>query len=215
MRKLTLLLTVAVVASTAGCGFLTGSEALQISAQPATVEESTLSETGYEEQSVTNQTVSREFTVAGQTRQVNVTNSLARYDRSVDLGPLGGQRAAVFATFSSPQVDVLGQSFNPISDMSNEDILSQFSSQYGGLSVGEQVDNRTHTVLGEETGVEKYEGTAQLSGSSVDVYVHVTTVKHGGDYVVSLAIYPQELSGEEERVFTMLDGIDHADGSDS
>jgi len=211
MRKIVLLLAAAAVATTAGCGFITGSEALQVDAQPATVEDATLSETGYEAASVTNQTVSREFTVAGQTRQVNVTNSLAQYDRSVDLGPLGEQRGAVFATFASPQVDVLGQSFNPISDMSNEELLSEFGSQYGGLSVGEQVDNRTHTVLGTQTGVEKYDGTAELGGTTVDVYVHVTTVKHDGDYVVSLAIYPQELSGEQERVFTMLDGIEHAD----
>jgi len=209
MRKLTVLLTVAIVASTAGCGFITGDEALSFVAEPAPVGEQALSETGYEQSQLRTQNVSREFTVAGQTRQVNVTNELAMYERSVELGLLGEQRAAVFVTFSSPEVSVAGQSFNPISDMSGRQLLSRFSSQYEGLTVGQQVDNRTQTVLGQETAVEKYDGSAQLSGSSVDVSVHVTRVEHQDDYIVALGIYPQQLSGEEEHVFTMLDGIEH------
>lgn len=209
MRKLTILLTVAVVASTAGCGFITGDEALSFSADPAPVADSSVSEAGYEEVREESQTVSREFTVAGQTRQVNVTNQLAQYDRSVELPGVGQQRAAVFVTFASPEVKVAGQTFNPLNDLSNRELLSRFGSEYEGLSVGDRVENRTHTVLGEETGVEKYEGSAQLSGSEVDVYVHVTTVKHDGDFVVALGIYPQQITGEEERVFTMLDGIEH------
>ena len=209
MRKLTLLLTVALVATTAGCGFITGSESLAFEARPASVDEATLSETGYERTLQENQTVSRNFTVAGQTRQVEVTNHLSQYDRSVNLGPLGELRASVFATFTSPEVEIATRSFNPISEMSNRELLSRFSSEYEGLSVGEQVENRTHTVLGTETGVEKYEGTADLGGQQVDVYIHVTTVQHEGDYVVALGIYPQQLSGEEDNVFVMLDGLEH------
>lgn len=209
MRKLAILLTVAVVASTAGCGFITGDEALSFSADRATVSESALSETGYEESTVENQTISREFTVGDQTREVEVTNGLAQYDRTVDLAGLGEQRAATFAVFSSPEVEIATRTFNPISEMSNRELLDRFSSEYDDLTIGEQVDNETRTVLGSETGVEKYEGTAQLDGAETDVYIHVTTVKHEGDFVVALGIYPQELSGEEENVFTMLDGIQH------
>jgi hypothetical protein len=209
MRASIALLMVAVVATTAGCGFLTGEESLNFEATEAPVSNETLSDTGYEKASERSQTISRDFTVADQTRTVNVTNHLHQYDREVDLGPVGSQRAAVFATIATPEVDVAGQTFNPIDDLSNRELLSRFESEYDGLSVGQQVDNRTHTVLGTETGVEKYEGTADLDSTSVDVYIHVTTVKHESDFVVALGIYPQELDGEEERVFTMLDGIQH------
>ena len=208
MRKLTILLTVALVATTAGCGFITGSESLAFESESAAVDEATLSETGYEQTLQENQTVSRNFTVAGQTRQVEVTNHLSQYERSVELGPLGDLQAAVFATFTSPEVEIASRSFNPISEMSNRELLSRFTSEYDGLSVGEQVENRTHTVLGTETGVEKYEGTADLGGQSVDVYIHVTTVEHDGDYVVALGVYPQQLPGEEENVFAMLNGLE-------
>ncbi|ACV48216.1 MULTISPECIES: DUF6517 family protein [Halomicrobium] len=211
MRTLAILLSVALVATTAGCGFLIGDEALAFESAPASVGDETLSETGYEQTLNESQTVSREFTVAGQSRQVNVTNHLAQYERSIDLGPLGEQRAAVFATFSSPEVSVASQTFNPLSDMSNRELLSQFSSSYDGLSVGQRVENRTHTVLGTETGVQKYGGTAELGGQSIDVYIHVTTVKHDGDYVVALGLYPQQLSGEETHVFAMLDGLQHGE----
>lgn len=210
MHRLKVLLAVAIVASTAGCGFITGDEPLTFAAEPAPVSDQAVSEAGYQEAETRQQTVTEEFTVAGQTREVQVTNELAQYNRSVDLGPLGERRAAVFATFASPEVSVAGRTFNPIADMSNRDLLSRFSSQYEGLTVGQQVENRSHTVLGTETGVEKYEGTADLGGTTVDVYVHVTTVKHEGDFVVALGIYPQRLSGEEEHVFTMLSGIEHA-----
>lgn len=211
MRKIAILLTVAVVASTAGCGFITGDEPLSFSADPATVNEETLSETGYEEASTRTQNVSREFTVAGETREVTVSNELATYDRAIELGALGEQRAALFATFSSPEVEIATRTFNPISEMSNRQLLSRFSSEYEGLTVGEQVGNESRTVLGTETSIEKYEGTAELDGRTVDVYIHVTTVQHGGDYVVGLGVYPQRLSGEEDRVFTMYDGIEHAE----
>jgi hypothetical protein len=104
-------LAVLVLTVTAGCGFITGGSALAFSASPATASADALSETGYEERAVTNSTVTRNFSAAGQTRQVEVTNQQARYERLVDLGPLGSRRAAVFVTFASPEVSVVGQTF--------------------------------------------------------------------------------------------------------
>jgi hypothetical protein len=64
-------------------------------------------------------------------------------------------------------------------------------------------------VLNESADVSKFEGTATLSGQEVDVFVHVTKVKHDGDFVVGVAIHPQQLDGEQERVDTLLEGIEH------
>lgn len=200
----------AVLVVTAGCGFITGEESLSFSASPATVSDDARSTTGYEEVNVSERTVTREFSAAGQTREVEVTNQLAQYERTVDLGPLGSKRAAVFVALASPEVEVLGETFNPLADLSEREILQRFETQYEGLSVGSQVDNRTMTVLGQRTGVKKFEGTAQLSGTEVDVYLHVTKVKHAGDYVVAVAIYPQQLSGEEDDVVQLLEGLEHS-----
>lgn len=208
-RQVLVALAVVLATVTAGCGFLTGSEALTFSASPATASDDAQSETGYEEQAVRSSTVTRNFSAAGQTRQVEVTNQQARYERSVDLGPLGSQRAAVFVTFTSPEVEVLSRTFNPISDMSTREILRQFESQYEGLTVGDHVENRSVRALGRQRTLQKYEGTATLSGNEVDVYVHAAKFEHEGDYVVAVGIYPQRLDGEEENVVTLVRGLEH------
>ena len=64
------LIPVAAVVALAGCGFSTGSEAFS-GTSPATVTDEALTETGYEEASVTEQTVTRNFNVVGQTGRGN------------------------------------------------------------------------------------------------------------------------------------------------
>mgnify|MGYP000521889362 CR=1 FL=1 len=206
-------LAVVLVAVTAGCGFITGQSALAFDASPATVGDGALSETGYEEVTVTNSTVTRNYSAAGQTRQVEVTNQRARYERAVDLGPLGSKRAAVFVTFASPEVNAVGQTFNPISDMSTRQVLNQFESQYEGLSVGDRVDNRSVRALGGQRTLEQFQGTATLSGSEVDVAVHAAKFQHEGDYIVAVGIYPQRIDGEAESVVALTEALEH-DGED-
>ncbi|MFB6140593.1 MAG: DUF6517 family protein [Halosimplex sp.] len=214
LRRTVAVLAVVIATVTAGCGFLTGQNALEFGASPATASENARAETGYEETNVTASVATRNFSVAGQTRQVEVTNQRAKYERAVDLGPLGSQRAAVFVTFASPEVKVATETFNPISDMSEREILAQFESQYDGVSVGQQVDARNVSTLGRSTRLKKFEGTATLAGTEVDVYVHAAKFKHEGDYVVAVGIYPQRLSSEDEHVATLVRGLEH-DGGES
>jgi len=198
----------------AGCGFITGQEALSFSAEPAAVTESAQSNTGYEEQAQESSVVTRNFSAAGQTRQVEVTNQRARYERTVDLGPAGSQQAAVFVTFASPEVEVATQTFNPISDMSTREVLQRSESQYEGLSVGDRVENRSVRALGESRTLEKFEGTATIADSEMDVYVHAAKFKHGDDYIVTMAIYPQRLDGEAEKVVALMEGLNHDSGDE-
>jgi len=197
----------AVLVALAGCGMLTGD--LSYAASPAAVDDATLEDTGYEEANVAEQEVTREFSAAGQSRNVTVTNHVAMYERSVDVPVVGEQRAAVFGAFTSPEVSVLGQSFNPIEDYDNRKLAGLAQRQYSGLTVGDEVGTRSVTVLGESANVTTFDGEASIGGTSVDVYVHVTKVKHDGDFVVAVAVYPQALDGEQETVDDLLAGLDH------
>jgi len=197
----------AVLVALAGCGMLTGD--LSYSASPATVDDATLDATGYEEANTSEQEVIREFEAAGQSRNVTVTNHVAMYERSVDVPVLGEQRAAVFGAFASPEVSVLGQSFNPLDEYDDRDLAALAQQQYSGLTVGDEVGTRSVAVLGESANVTKFEGQASIGGNEVDVYVHVTKVKHDGDFVVGVAIYPQALDGEQETVDDLLAGLQH------
>lgn len=205
-RTLTAVALAALVAL-AGCGALTGD--LSFSASPATVGDAALDDTGYEEANVSEQTVTREFSAAGQSRNVTVTNHVAMYERSVDVPVVGSQRAAVFGAFASPEVSVLGQSFNPVEDYSDRELVALAQQQYSGLTVGDEVGTRSVSTLGDSANVTKFDGEAAIAGSTVDVYVHVTKVKHDGDFVVAVAVYPQALDGEQETVDDLLAGLEH------
>lgn len=209
-RKPIVAVAFAALVATTGCLGVLGGDELSFSASQATVADSALEETDYEEASVEESEVTREFSAAGQSRNVTVTNWVAMYERTVSIAGIGEQRAAVFGVFASPEVSVLGQSFNPIAEYSDRRLAELAQQQYDGLTIDERVGTREQTVLGKSTEVSKFEGTAKLSGGqSVDVYVHVTKVKHDGDFVVAVAIYPQQLDGEQEHVDTLLQNLEH------
>lgn len=194
---------------TSGCiGVLTGQEALEVEAAPATVPEDALSETGYERTDKRELAVNRTFEAGGQSREVVVTNHVAQYGRSIDLAVVE-QRAAVFVLLSTPEVELLGRTFNPVGDMSNRELLERVQSSYGRMEIGASVGSTTVTALGTETTVEKFSGTARIDGTDLDVYVHVTKIEHEGDFVVAIGVYPQQLPSEEERVLTLVRNVRH------
>lgn len=188
-----------------GClGFL--SDPLTFSAKKVTVEDGALQESDYEEVAV--ETREAERTFSG--KDVVVTNWVAQYEKRVSV--LGMERrAAVFSAFSSPEVSVVGQSFNPLADYSNRDLVNLVQEQYGSLSDVQHVSNESMSMLGHETEVAKFSATAQLSGgSTVDVYIHVTKVSDAGDVVVAVGVYPQALEGEQEHVYALIQNLEHA-----
>lgn len=199
------------LAATSGCiGFLVGDEPATFAASKATASESGLAETGYEEESVEEMPMTKQFEAGGQTREVKVTNWAAQYHRAVDLGPIGEQEAAVFAVFSTPQVSVLGQTFNPVGRLSNAELVARMQSQYSQLNDVEEVDSRTVTMLGEETELTKFSATTRMGGADVNVFVHVTKVKHEDDHVIAVGVYPKHLDGEEENVLALVKSVEHA-----
>lgn len=207
-RRTTVVVAVAVMVATTGClGILSGP--ITFSASKATVSDQALEQTGYEEANVSKSTITKTFTVADQSKDVKVTNWIAMYERTVSFAGLGEKRAAVFSAFSTPEVEVLGQTFNPIKDLSEKDLAERAQQQYEGLSIGKKVGEREVSMLGQTATVSKFEGQASLGGTSVDVYVHVTKVKHQGDFVVAVAIHPQKIDGEQQKIDTLLQGLEH------
>lgn len=201
---------VAGLAATSGClGFVTGSQSLAFEADPAGVRDETLSETGYEEAETSSPSMSREFTVAGQTREVEVTNHLALYEKAADLGPLGSQKVALFALFTTPKVEIADRTLNPVDDLSTKQLLERFQSRYEGLSIGDSVGSETVQTLGTDVTVEKYEGSTTVQGQQVDIRLHVARFEHGDDFVVGVGSYPKRLDGEAENVRSLIGGIRH------
>lgn len=202
-------LLVSALLVTSGCiGFLSGQEALSFEAEVATVAGGALAETGYEETNRSELAVAETFEVAGQTREVRVTNQVVQYERSVGVGGVE-QRAALFVVVSSPRVEVLGRTFNPIGDMSNRELLGRMQSSYSTVRVGEPQGSETVSALGTRATVDRFAGTARVAGTEIDLFVHVTRIEHDGDFVVAVGAYPQALPDEGDRVLTLVRNLRH------
>jgi len=192
-----------------GCtGVLSGP--VSFSASQATVGDAALEETGYQHNSTQAMNVSRTFEAAGQSKEVEVTNWISEYHQRVGLPGVGEQKVAVFATFSSPQVEILGKSFNPLDKYSDRQLAQQFTSQLDSVSGVREVGSQNRTMLGKTTEVSKFEASVTTAtGIEFDAYLHVTKVKHDGDFVVAVGVYPQKLPGQEEKIYQLIRGVEH------
>lgn len=196
-------------AATAGClGVLTGSEAVEREATQARVAEATVEGSDYELADTYQETVTRTFDTPVGEREAKAINEIAEYHRSVQLGTESVE-AAVFAVLATPAFEFGDKTFNPVGDMSNREIAEMVQGQYEGLSVGSKVDERGVSTLGSSLTLSKFEGSGTVEGNDVPAYVHVGKVKDAKDFVVPLAVYPQQFSGEAETVATFVENLTH------
>jgi len=211
MRKGILTLLVGLLVVSSGCvGLLTG-ETVEFESSPASVSDSALEETGYEQSMADEQTIERTVDVAGQERTIRVTNHVRQYQRGIDLGPVGEVNAGSFIVFSTPSASVAGQTLNPAASWSNERLVEEVASRNDQISDVEFQRNRSVDALGESREVSVFSGTTTIEGQEVDVLIHLTSFEHEGDVVVAVAVYPERIDDRESpRVDTLLGGLSHS-----
>lgn len=205
-------LVLALLLATSGClGFVTGQEPLRLEAEAATVDDAAAEQAGYEFNGTRSMTVNRTVEAAGQSREVQATNEISTYEKAVKIPVVGTAKLGVFSLISTPAAEIAGRTLNPIGDYDNDRLVRMVESRYDGLSNVQRVSSRSITVLGSDTEVTKYSAKASIAGQRVDVFVHVTKVRRGDDFVVALGVYPQRLSGEEGRILDLMRAADHPD----
>ncbi|WP_435197232.1 DUF6517 family protein [Natronomonas sp. EA1] len=198
---------------TSGCiGFLTGGEALYFDSGTVSETDAAKSDTGYELERQGANNLTRTFSVAGQERNVTVTNHYAEYSRTADAPLFGDTKVSRFSVFATPQVEIAGQGpFNPVSRMSNRELVLRLQQQYSAIEDVQFVSNRTVTMLGEETTVSKYNATATMEGGQeVEVTIHITKVQTESDFVIAAAVHPTKVD-EQQEVDRMLEGVQHSE----
>ena len=178
-------LTVAGIAGLAGC-----SGSTSFSADFAVTD---TGDTGYERTGQREPTMTRTF--AGQ--DVNITNTVTEYRKEIDLGLLGSSDVGVFAAFTSPQVELAGNTFNPIADMSNEELAQRFQQRFDGMSDVSRESEEQVDVLGSSRTVTKLSATVTVDGNDVPVFLLIANFNHESDVVVPIGIFPQEREDEE------------------
>jgi len=199
------------LAGFSGClEFITG-DAAEFEASPCQVPQSVLDNTGYELDGVSDQEIERQFEAGGESRDVIVTNKLAEHSKSVSVAEadIEDANAAIFTGLTTPQVDVLGRNFNPVEDMSAEEIVNMVQEQYDLVAAPTQEEEMTVTINGEQTTMTKFRADAQFEGNPVELFLHITeAVELGSDFVVTVGGYPTLLAGEEENIIEMAKSVE-------
>lgn len=212
-NRLSVAVLLVVLVTSAGCvGVLTGSEPLVLTAHPVSVSDAGVAQAGYQSAGTSTQTLNEQVSAAGQSRDVEVTNHLSEYTRTVDAGQGSGEFAR-FVVLSTPAVEVFGQTFNPVGAMSVGELVELMQDGSEGFDGIEPDDKRSATVLGTSAEVEAFRGESTLEGTgqTVDVTIDVVRIRAGDDFIVAIAVYPTDIQGESDRVNVMFAGIQHGD----
>lgn len=199
----------ALLVATSGCVDLVMGNTPTFESSEANVSDEALEESGYQLSESDTQNVTRNVSAAGQERTVRVTNHVTQFNRSMSLGPLGDQELGRFVVFTTPAVEMFGQTMSPVEDWSERRVLEEVATEYAEIEDISHEDNRTMTILGEERSVEVFTGTTTVGGNDVDVYIHVTKFRHEDDYVIALGVHPQQLPDEQDRLDLLFQGIEH------
>jgi hypothetical protein len=209
--------TAAATAGLAGCAGLTGD--LSFDAGRATVSAAARAEAGYREAGITAVPYERQVSLGPISRTVRVTNLLAEYERSVGLdtglGLPTDTRAAVFAVFATPKVDVFGRTLNPVGNLSTAELAELIQQQYGAIQDLSRDGELGGDLLGQSTTLTRFTAEADLLdggvvSTDVPVYLYVgQPVEAGADFVLSVAAHPRAVGRQADTVRTLLAGVEH------
>ncbi|MFB6138270.1 MAG: DUF6517 family protein [Halobacteriaceae archaeon] len=209
----------AVLVLAVGCAAVTGSLSFT-AALAAAVCGPTLADAGYERDLATWHNVTREVTVAGQTRTVALDSHLTASvrpdgdDRSTNSGtPHGG-----FAVLVTPRASSLDQPLNPVRTRSPVELVSALAGgldAYGTLSDRRRTGTEQVTVLGTDTTLTRFAATGTGGdGEPVNVSVAVARVVHAGDHVVVGTVHRRGDDAERARLDRLVGCLEHPAGGD-
>lgn len=200
----------ALVVITSGCvGVLTGSEPFVATASEVGVGQAALSETDFQHENTQTAWLNRTVDVAGQEREVRIRNYVSIYRIEPSISMDGSVTFGLFSAFSTPQVSIAGQALNPVGQMSHQQLIERVAGQSGEIRDVQRSGTRTLTVLGSDAEVTTFSAVAIRQGREVPVFIDVTRVQDGEDYVIAVGVYPQESEDVPPQVETLFSGLDH------
>lgn len=202
------------LALTAGClDFALGNGPLEFSADRVAPSESAMDEAEYTERDVEEQTIEDSFEVGmGIEREFRAALWQSTCTKEVDL--LGSEHEGALVTaLSIPAVEVFGRSFNPLEDLSNEELVDELLDEVDGeVSQIADIDHEESfglEILGDGRDVDSFVGESTFDGETVDVELTVTSFVHEDDLLVLLGTHPVPLAEESANVEELLESVEH------
>lgn len=193
-------LAVTGVAGLAGCS---GSGSTTFEADVAAT---ATGDTGYEREDRRKPELTRTF--AGQ--EVKVINTITEYQKTVNIALMGEAKLGVFTAFTSPQVEVAGQTFNPIGDWSTTKLVKELQSRYESMNDAQKQGEEDHDILGSTRTVSTFSATMTVDGNDVPVIILVAKFEHESDIVVPMGVFPEEKQDQEgDNIRTLMSNMSH------
>lgn len=193
-------LAVTGIAGLAGCS---GSGSTNFEAEAAVT---ATGDTGYEQTRQDRPEITREF--AGQ--EVKVTNVVTEYQKSVEIPLMGETKLGVFTAFTSPQVKIAGQTFNPIGGWSTTRLVDELQSRYESMNDVQKQGDENHEILGDSRTVSTFSATMTVNGNDVPVIILVAKFNHESDIVVPMGVFPEEKQDQEgQNIRTLMSNMSH------
>lgn len=197
------------ITASAGCGsVVSGDEPLRYKASEVRPSDTALAESGYEHQATQTSTITKEFDVGGISREAEAVNVVSEYDKAIDMGALGSQRSAIFVAAATPKIETIGRTFNPIKDMTNQEVAEDFQSQYNDVTIREEIGTDTINVFEKDVEFSMFSAESRLNGHTIDVYLHLGVAEINTDFVVLLGSYPQGATDEQTNVFNLAESVE-------
>ncbi|WP_049914707.1 DUF6517 family protein [Haloterrigena salina] len=196
------------LASLSGCLGLVGMDSHESS--PAGVDPAVREETSYEQTAISEVVVEKEVEVSAYSETITVTNYKTTHEKSVELPPLGSRRAAVFTVLTSPQIGIAGRNFNPVEDMSTNELVDLIAENYDDIGDISHEEDGEITILDETTKRSRFSADATFNGHDLEVDIHVTeAVEADDDLLVTIGVYPQYARDQEmDNVFSLMEAVD-------
>lgn len=203
-RQSIVIALVALTVLTAGCaGLLQGEDSFEFTAEPASVSDSAVSDTGFVLERNDSVTVERDISIGGNETTITITNRVHVYKKQIQ-----DANVSFFVALSTPKVTIAGQAFNPLGSMETESLLERVVAQQANVKDIEPQGSSSVEILGETRTVDQFTAVAVIEQEEFNVTLHVTRFPNGDDYVIAIAIYPTEYPGEENMTVLMR-GIEH------
>lgn len=198
-RSQLLLLTLFV---SAGCTGLLGGDSLSFSADPVTVSDAAVADSGFSVSADRSFSFERTIEVAGQSPTVAVNAHMLHLQRGSEAAT-----PAQLVVLSAPNPEVLGQQVNLAERLGPMTLVDQAGASVGELERDQKLREHHAAVLGDTRTVEVFSGTATVEGQEADVLILSMTFSHEGDSITAIGIAPRSADGAEDRVLRAIDGI--------
>ncbi|MFD1562336.1 DUF6517 family protein [Haloarchaeobius amylolyticus] len=202
------------VALTAGCvDAVFGNGPLEFDADRVAPSDDALAAAGYQESDVSDETIERTVELPGGVeREVRATIWQSIYTKNVDYAGQTREGAA-FAGVSIPGMEVAGRSLNPLSELSNEELLERFlaeiPSDHGEITDLTHEESFGLEILSDGRTVDLFVGESDLEGETIEIELKLTSFDHEGDLLVLLGTYPKVLTAESANAEELMESVEH------